>query len=223
MAGVTWSSFWYWSTVRTLDEARRRAAQAELEAERLRFAADLHDVQGHHLQVIALKAELVSRLIEVDPAAARREADEVRALAAQTLADTRAVVRDYRRVGLATEVDNAVAVLRSAGVDAVVDGDATLVPTALQGAAGHLIREGTTNVLRHARARRVRVSLHCGHEGAVVAIEDDGAPTAGRVTRDGTGIAGLRERFAALGGDVEAVPLPERGFRLEGRLPMSRA
>jgi two-component system, NarL family, sensor histidine kinase DesK len=209
---------WIWDVTLRLDQARENAAEVAVLRERLRFAGDLHDIQGHQLQAIALKAQLATRLIGVDDEAARRHAGDAHALALEALAETRELVQGYRRVGLATELANAVGILRAAGVDAAVEGRPEAVPAALQPLFGSLVREGATNLLRHTRARRCEIAVGREGDDVVVRVSDDGvardAPDG-----DGSGVAGLRERFAAVGGRVEAAPLAAGGFVLTGRAP----
>lgn len=191
---------WLWSVIRQLDDARAVAADLAVAEERLRFAAELHDVQGHHLQAIALKGELAERLIGHDDAAARAQAAAVSELARQALRETRGVVQGYRRTSLSTEIGNAVDILRAAGIAAAVDGDATLVPPALQPLFGALVREGTTNILRHTAAGACDLVVSVVDGRARVRLSNDGV----RATTGapGSGIDSLRERFAAVGGQL---------------------
>ncbi|MQA12952.1 MAG: histidine kinase [Pseudonocardiaceae bacterium] len=205
---------WFWEVTQRLDRARQAGADLAVTRERLRFAADLHDLQGHHLQVIALKGELVSRLIDADGAAARAQADELVTIARTALAETRDIVQGYRQADLHTEVSNAVRILAAAGIDAEVTGDTRAVPAAWQPLFGVLVREGTTNVLRHSQATRCALHL----DADTVRVCNDGA-TEPSALDGGSGLAGLRERFTAAGGDVEAGATGDGGFRLVGRVP----
>lgn len=210
---------WIWDVTLRLDEAREQAGEVAVLRERLRFAGDLHDIQGHQLQAIALKAQLAARLIGRDDEAARGHADDAHALALQALAETRDLVQGYRRVGLATELTNAVGILKAAGVDAEVEGTPESVPVALQPLFGSLVREGATNLLRHTRAARCEIAVERDGDDVVVRVIDDGVARVVAPSGDGTGVAGLQERFAAVGGQVEATPLAPRGFELCGRAP----
>lgn len=210
---------WIWDVTLRLDHAREQAGEVAVLRERLRFAGDLHDIQGHQLQAIALKAQLASRLVGRDDEAARRNADDAHALALQALAETRELVQGYRRVGLATELANAVGILQAAGVDAEVEGTPEAVPVALQPLFGSLVREGATNLLRHTKAARCEIAVERDGDDVVVRVIDDGVARVVVPTGDGTGVAGLRERFAAVGGRVDAEPLAPRGFELVGRAP----
>ncbi|GLW94313.1 hypothetical protein Aglo03_51290 [Actinokineospora globicatena] len=193
---------WLWSMARDLDQARRVAAELAVAEERLRFAAELHDIQGHHLQAIALKGELAARLIGHDDDAARVQASEVSELARTALRETRAVVHGYRRSSLSTEISNAVDILRAAGIDATVRGSATDVPPPLQPLFGILVREGTTNILRHSAAQSCSLTVKVDGGRVKVELRNDGVDD--RSSTPGSGLQGLRERFATVGGVVRA-------------------
>jgi len=209
------AQLWFWDAALELDRARQTSEALAVAEERLRFAADLHDVQGHHLQAIALKGELTSRLIGRDDEAARRHADEVADLARTALRETREVVLGYRRASLGTEITNAVGVLRAAGIETAVSGDAADVPPPLQPLFGALVREGTTNVLRHSRARRCDVAISVSDGQVSVRLRNDGARSEDGAAA-GSGLAGLRERFATVGGRVEVGATGADGFELVG-------
>ncbi|RKT67138.1 two-component system sensor histidine kinase DesK [Saccharothrix variisporea] len=212
---------WFWDAVLKLDQARQTSEALAVAEERLRFAADLHDIQGHHLQAIALKGELIARLIGRDDDLARTHADEVAELARTALKETRDVVQGYRRASLGTEITNAVGVLRAAGIETAVTGDAADVPPPLQPLFGALVREGTTNVLRHSRARRCAVAVDVGEGQVSVRVRNDGVrpdEPVGSSGEAGAGLAGLRERFATVGGLVEAAVSGVDGFELVGRV-----
>ncbi|MEV0676300.1 histidine kinase [Actinosynnema sp. NPDC050436] len=208
------AQLWFWDAVLKLDRGRQTSEALAVAEERLRFAADLHDVQGHHLQAIALKGELTARLIGRDDDAARRHAEEVAELARTALKETRDVVLGYRRASLGTEITNAVGLLRAAGIETSVSGDAADVPPPLQPLFGALVREGTTNVLRHSRARRCDVDIRVVDGRVSVRLRNDGVRPDDEAG-DGSGLAGLRERFATVGGRVE-VDAGAADFALEG-------
>ncbi|SJN15549.1 sensor histidine kinase [Micrococcus lylae] len=226
---------WFWRVMQRLEHARLQAADLAVTRERLRFASDLHDVQGHHLQVIALKAELAERLLakgRTEDAGAQLH--EVREQAREALAETRALVRDLREVSAERELANARDVLTAAGTHADVHVDPSLGP--LGPAAGRLVglaaREATTNILRHAHAEHARLELTAVPTDAFrlrLVVTNDGAPAVGAAdpvdpatsprpgerpsssaAADGrrgwgTGLAGLAERAEAAGGTLSAV------------------
>ncbi|WP_433361400.1 sensor histidine kinase [Streptosporangium sp. CA-115845] len=225
VASVAWIALgmlWAWDVADRLDQARRLAAELAVKDERLRFAADLHDIQGHHLQVIALKSELAERLAQADPVRAAAEMREVRRLATDALRDTRAVVQGYRRTTLEDEIANAAKVLAAAGIDTAVDHDratgADTLPEPARHVLGLVMREATTNVLRHSRARRAHIAydvedgrarLRVGNDGVVgdrvrLGVADDGDPERPRAGTDsGTGLRSLAERLERVGGTLD--------------------
>jgi two-component system sensor histidine kinase DesK len=172
-------------------------ARLAAENERSRIARDLHDLLGHSLTTITVKAGLAKRLAQLDPERAVREMAEVEQLSRSSLADVRAAVSGYRDVTLVGELASAHEVLRAAGVQAELPGAVDVVDPRLHEVFGWVIREGVTNVVRHARASRATIAL-----GATwITIDDNGrAGIAGA----GNGLTGLRERVEAAGGTLVA-------------------
>lgn len=184
------------------------------EQERLRIARDLHDLLGHALTTVTVKAELASRLATRDPERAAQEMAQVAELARQGLADVRAAVAGYREVSLATEIAVAREVLTAAGIRAELPPSTEEVPGHLRELFGWVVREGVTNAVRHSRAQRVRVSVS-SHS---IEVEDDGVGP-GSEGRSGSGLTGLVERVAEMGGRVETGAAGDRGFRLLVEVP----
>ncbi|MGY1750084.1 sensor histidine kinase [Modestobacter sp. SYSU DS0511] len=214
---------------RELTEAREELARNAVAEERLRFARDLHDLLGHSLSLIALKSELARRLAERDPARAAAEMGDVEEAARRALAEVRDAVSGYRQVNAAQALAEARAALTGAGIAVRLPDRVPVLPGTVDAALGWVVREATTNVLRHSGARRVTVSLTEDGVTAALAIEDDGAGTgAGERIQvvgasSGSGLAGLRERVAALGGEFTAGPVDDGGWRLAVRLPLQPA
>ncbi len=202
LPAAAWVQMWVWElTIGVRDAGDTRAELARVR-ERLRFAADLHDIQGHHLQVLALKTELAERLIDRDPDAARRAIHEAQQIARTALEETRTLAQGYRQVSLRDEIVNAASVLEAAGavveVDIPDDLDNPLLATAL--------REATTNILRHSQAGHVRITGSLGPP--TLRVVNDGV---GSVTnRRGSGLTSLAERFAAAGGDLRTEHAEDR-------------
>ncbi|MBD3943464.1 sensor histidine kinase [Microbacterium sp. NEAU-LLC] len=201
--------------MRSIDSlGRMRMAQREVERlaaerERGRVARDIHDILGHSLTVITVKTELARRLVDADPERAKAELAEVEALSRGALADVRATVAGFRGVSVSGEL--AAARVALAAVDIALDAPATTeaVRPEHRELAGWVVREGVTNVVRHAQASRCRIRL----EPRRVAVEDDGiGPVEGEA---GTGLAGLRERVDAAGGRLAVGRSDLGGFRLE--------
>lgn len=210
------------AAVRQLHELREQLAEAAVGRERLRFARDLHDLLGHTLSLIVVKAEIVQRLAERDPTATSEHAHDIVTIGRNALVEVREAVTGYRETTLAREVDNARAALCDAGVQAVVRhrGVAAL-PARTSQLLGWAVREGVTNVIRHSGARHCEIDVTGGDGGVELAITDDGRGMAGGGT--GNGLAGLRERMAAAGGEVRAEDRVGGGFRLWVSLPAEQA
>ena len=207
------SMLWWWDIVRELDRARLTEANLAATQERLRLASDVHDLQGHHLQVVALQLELAERLSADPPAAlehiraARREVDEARV-------GTRALAARFRGVPLPDELANAADLLRAAGldVDLAVSPDAAGAPS---DALGPVVRESTTNILKHGGGRFARLSLQRDAAGWRYRAENDrGSAAAGR----GAGIDGMTARLAEAGGSL-VTELDDDVFVLDARVP----
>ncbi|MFE9693585.1 sensor histidine kinase [Micromonospora sp. NPDC005806] len=203
VAAVSWVQVWFWDL---LVEARQgQAARARLAAaeERLRFARDVHDLLGHDLTVIALKAELAARLAPVDAARAGREAAEVQRLAGSALHRVREAVHGYRTVDLAEQVAAVGEVLRSSGVRCTVVPPAGDLPAAVAADLAAVLREAGTNVLRHSRAGWCRIEITREDGLVTMTVRNDGALDAGPDEHSG-GLRGLADRLAPAGGSVHA-------------------
>jgi two-component system sensor histidine kinase DesK len=177
------------------DEARRLAVVAERE----RIARDLHDVLGHTLTVVAVKADLAAKLVDRDPAAARREVEEIHRTARQALADVRSAVTGMRSATLAAELAGARDALDSARIAPDVRVDAGALPPPVETALAYVLREAVTNVVRHSGAGRCTIALSRDDAAARLEVRDDGR---GGAAREGNGIAGMRLRLAPLGGTL---------------------
>ncbi|GAA1310283.1 MAG: sensor histidine kinase [Brachybacterium tyrofermentans] len=185
-------SLWLAAMVRELDDAREALAQLAVAEERLRFARDLHDVTGRDLSVIAVKSELVAQLAEREDPRAVEHGREVAQIARASLTEIRALVRGYREVDLATELRGTASLLRSAQAEVTVYGASEDVPARHRGTAAWVLREGGTNVLRHADPSAVTITLTSGG----VTLVNDGAPGDSEVI-EGSGLIGMRERLGA--------------------------
>ncbi|GLK17862.1 sensor histidine kinase [Herbiconiux flava] len=206
-----------------------RATQAELEAvtaerERGRVARDIHDILGHSLTVITVKSELAARLLDVDPGRARAEIQDVETIARGALADVRATVSGVRGTTASGELAAARGALDAAGVRAELPSSTDVVPAAQRELVGWVIREGVTNVVRHAGASRCRIRIA---EDSVT-IDDDGTgpvvtAVGGPSAAPSTGLRGLRERVESVGGTLEVGRGELGGFALTVTLPRARA
>jgi len=214
---VSFAMFGFFKIVQSnvaLAAARAEVARLAAEAERSRIARDLHDLLGHSLTTITVKAGLARRLAERgDAERSLREITEVEQLSRRTLGDVRAAVAGHRDVTLAGELATSREVLRAAGIIAELPGSVDVVEPGLSELFGWVVREGVTNVVRHSRAIHCRISLARDW----IEIVDDGA---GGTAGAGNGLAGLRERVEAAGGTLSASG-GFSGFRLRAAVPQT--
>ncbi|MEJ8643582.1 histidine kinase [Streptomyces sp. MS1.HAVA.3] len=217
----TWGfSGWLLNTVHELDRSREVQARLAVAEERLRFGRDLHDVMGRNLAVIALKSELAVQLARRERPEAVEQMIEVQRIAQESQREVRDVVRGYREADLAVELEGARGVLRAAGMDCRVEFEAGReLASDVQSALGWVVREATTNVLRHGDAHRCLIRLTAPQTGPVtLVVENDGAPDT-PAGPPGSGLAGLRERLAALDGTLQAGLVGGGRFRLLAEIP----
>ena len=198
---MTVSSLWWWDVLVTLDRARASEARLAATQERLRVATDVHDLQGHHLQVIALQLELAERLLPVDPENGLEQLRAARVSVDEARQGTRDLATRFRSVPLGDELANARDLLTAAGleVEAVIADDADAAPAS---DLGPVIRETTTNVLRHGGGGRVRLLLaRTGTSWRYEIANDVGPDTVDE--REGSGLDGVRRRIAEAGGSLD--------------------
>jgi two-component system, NarL family, sensor histidine kinase DesK len=207
-----------------LSEARAELARLAVAEERERFARDLHDLLGHTLSVIALKAELAGRLLPDRPDEATTEVGEVESVARQALGEVREAVSGYRQPTLDGELAGARMALSAAGIEASVERPAVALDPTTEAVLAWAVREGATNVIRHSGARHCDLRLSAWLAGTTLEIVDDGVGAAssngsGSSSGGGHGLAGLAERVRSVDGRVESGRLSGGGFRLAVRVP----
>ncbi len=227
---------WFWGTVFPgvlasmgckiwFNAARRnealRLSQEELAhmarvAERERIGRDLHDLLGHTLSVIALKSELAGKLIGRDAGAAVEEMREVERISRKALMEVRRAVTGMRTPGMLAEMANIKVAMNAALVEFEYDAEPLVLSQEIEGVLGFVVREGATNVIRHAHARRCRLLIKRNGDRVRMEMEDDGR---GGVVETGNGLRGLRERIETVGGDLEIVSPLGGGTRLVAHLP----
>ncbi len=212
--------------IRDLHTARRELARLAVIEERERLSRDLHDLLGQTLSVITIKSELARRLVQEEPDRCAQELAEIEHVSRQMLREVRKTVAGYRQPTLANELDGARQLLEAAGVEYVVEQTTGDLPPALDAILAWTIREGMTNVIRHSRAKQCLIQLVRNQGMAEAMILNDGEQPEDRQdprTCQGSGLAGLCERVAALGGTMEAGSLDVSGkkhFRLWVALPL---
>ncbi len=196
-------SLWWWDVLVTLDRARLSEARLAATQERLRVATDVHDLQGHHLQVIALQLELAERLFERDPGASREQLRAARASVDDARQGTRDLALRFRSASLRDELSNAVDLLRAAGTDATVDVDADC-DAAPADVLGPVVRETTTNALRHGGGEWARLSLtREGGSWRYRIVNDAAAHPVAHHDGGGAGLEGMERRAKDAGGTLE--------------------
>ncbi len=203
-------------------DAKLRLANEEIEqlaavAERERIARDLHDVLGHTLSVIVLKAELARRLIERDPTRAAQEIADVEKTARTALSEVREAIGGYRSQGLPAEMELARNTLQSAGVVLACESPLPHLHPSEETVLCLAVREAVTNIVRHAHATHCSICFATSSDGfQTLLITDDGTPPK---LQEGNGLRGMRERIQSLGGRLSITTDP--GVTLLIELPQT--
>ncbi|WP_344349580.1 sensor histidine kinase [Catellatospora coxensis] len=203
--------------IRELSATREELARAAVEGERLRFARDLHDLLGHSLSLIVVKAEVVRRTAGRDASAAAREAAEIEQIGRTALAEVRQAVSGYRARAFAAELATAGAALTDAGIEPTVRTTAEALPAAVDDAFAWAVREAATNVIRHSGAGSCVIALSRTDHWQLE-VRDDGRGIPADAT-PGNGLRGLAERLALVGGSLSTVDLSGGGFVLRATAP----
>lgn len=213
-------------------QAREREAKRRADEERLRIARELHDVLAHNISLINVQSGVALHLIDQQPEQARSALSAINQASADALQEVRSVLGVLRgereRPPLAPtagldRLDELISRAASSGVEVAlrVSGQRRQLPASVDLAAFRIVQESLTNIVRHAGARAATVELTYNDGELELEIDDDGRG-ASPPSSDGagSGIAGMRERATALGGEFDAGPLPGRGFRVRARLPI---
>ena len=213
-------------------QAREQEARRKADEERLRIARELHDVLAHNISLINVQSGVALHLIDDQPEQARSALSAINQASADALREVRSVLGVLRgnreqaplapTVGLG-QLHDLVSRAAAAGVEVELraTGDRRPLPASVDLAAFRIVQESLTNIVRHAGASAATVELTYGDGELQIQIDDDG-PGTGLLSDNGagSGIAGMRERAAALGGEFDAGPLPGSGFRVRARLPI---
>jgi two-component system sensor histidine kinase DesK len=237
LALVNRAPVWLWELLVRAEATQQVEARAAAAEERNRFGRDVHDILGHDLTVIALKAELAARTAEADPASSAREAEEARAIAESALGRLRGALAPRRQdLDVRSEVDQMVRILAAAGLNTDVEvSDVDASAPALR-ALTMAAKEATTNVLRHSDAQRCRIVLRSdGHrvrlevtndrprpdrspQGPTRSGSESSGPESSGRGRSSSGLAGLRERVIGVGGTVAVHHLAD-SFTIDVSVP----
>jgi signal transduction histidine kinase len=210
---------------------RAQAARRRADEERLRIARELHDVLAHSISVINVQAGMGLALLDTDPEQARTALTTIKSASKEALGEVRQVLDTLRAPGDAPRapapgldrLPELVEQAAAAGLTVHVEGAARRLPPGADLAAFRIVQEALTNVVRHSGSRQARVHIE-ERDGALrLRVDDDGPPTGADAGGSGNGLAGMRERAAALGGTIEAGPRPDGGFRVLAVLPLENA
>lgn len=194
------------------DEVARLAKVAERE----RIGRDLHDLLGHTLSVVAIKAELANKLFGRDPVAAQAEIADVEKIAREALGQVRRAVTGMRAVGIRAEFANARLALGAVAVDFDYRAPDFALHPEVETVLALALREAATNIIRHAGAKRCSAELLREGANVVLTVRDDGV---GGALVDGNGLSGMRERIEGLGGSLRVASERGRGTELRIALP----
>lgn len=190
------------------DKIQRRLARSEAEieqlatiAERERIARDLHDVVGHTLSVITMKAELAQRVMDAEPERSRQELSEIENVARTALDEVRQTITGYKHLGMRTEFANVQKSLQSANIDTHFEPppESIAVSAEHESALIMVLKEASTNIIRHSKARNCSIALEDSGSGVVLTVHDDGI---GYKEQMGNGVTGMTERIVSLGGTL---------------------
>ncbi|MFF0969005.1 sensor histidine kinase [Streptomyces sp. NPDC003703] len=208
---------------------RAQAARRRADEERLRIARELHDVLAHSISVINVQAGVGLALLDTDPEQARTALTTIKAASKEALGEVRQVLGTLRTPGDAPRApapgldrlpelaDQAA----HAGLTVEIEGTPPPLPPGTALAAFRIVQEALTNVVRHSGSRHARVRLAHGGGTLRLRVDDDGPATGAAAGGSGNGLAGMRERAAALGGTIEAGPRPGGGWRVLAELPLT--
>ncbi|MFE6973421.1 sensor histidine kinase [Streptomyces sp. NPDC057682] len=210
---------------------RARAERRRADEERLRIARELHDVLAHSISVINVQAGVGLALIDTDPEQARTALTTIKAASKEALGEVRQVLDTLRTPGDAPRapapglgrLPELVEQAASTGLTVTVttEGERGTVPPGADLAAFRIVQEALTNVVRHSGSRTARVLVGYGQGRVLLRIDDDGPATGTEAGGSGNGLAGMRERAAALGGTIEAGTASGGGFRVQAELPLT--
>jgi two-component system, NarL family, sensor histidine kinase DesK len=205
--------------VRLVEQLRRtqqELARTVVERERLRFAQDLHDLLGHTLSLIVVKAEVVRRLAPADADRAAAEAADIERIGRNALAEVREAVTGYREHSFARELDNARTVLTDIGVGVTVNETGPPLSVEADNVFRWVLREAVTNMMRHSEATRCDIAVSANTGGATLTVRDNGV---GGHPSPGNGLRGLAERVQQAGGTLHFGPASDGGIELTAHLP----
>lgn len=211
LVGLMFPNKRFYDVMAELEEARESEAELAVIRERMRFASDLHDIQGHTLHVVKLKIALAQKLLHSDAKRVEQELAEVYALIGDTITHTKALAYGQRKLNLSAELENARNLLEAAGIRIRIERSREVGVCANE-LLGQVLRETTTNILRHSRAELVRIELS---EHSISVVNDG---VADDVLPELRGLATLAQRVSDGGGEL-IVAIEHKRFRTAATFP----
>ena len=219
--------------VASIQDRAEQDARRRIDEERLRIARELHDVVAHTMATINVQAGVAAHVLSSRPEAAAESLQAIKAASKEGLKELRAILNVLRQADDAdptqptpgtAQLETLIAGARQAGLETTftVTGEQVPLPAAVDLAAYRIVQESLTNAIRHAGPATAAVSLGYHHDELRIDVTDTGrgqSVSAAAGQSGGHGLAGMRERAAAVGGTVETGPGPGGGFRVAARLP----
>ncbi len=218
---------------RLLEQEHTLRAEQRVQAERVRMARELHDMIGHSISVISLHADVAREALGHNEEATRQALTHIRTATSETMRELRVTVKFLRNATDTEASPRAVATLanlnaliapaKASGLQITLSqpDDLPALPTTVDSAAYRIVQEALTNVLRHAQATQVWISLGFGEQTLTLQIRDNGGKIDTPI-RWGSGLTGMSERVRLLGGTVQATPQTTGGFCVEAYLPLEK-
>jgi signal transduction histidine kinase len=216
------------------ERTREEEALRRVDEERIRIAREVHDIVAHGLSVVTVQAQAGLSTIESDTGQTRSSLETIRDTGKDALTELRSMLDVLRTgetdaprdpsAGLA-DLEDLAETVREAGiaVDVALEGETGHLPEFIGLSAYRIVQEALTNVMRHSEATRVDVVVRVGATDLFIEVTDDGQSSQAGESEPGHGIAGMRERAAALGGTFSAGPRDSGGFRVVATIPLPRS
>jgi signal transduction histidine kinase len=221
------------------ERTREEEARRQVDAERLRIARELHDVLAHGIATISVQAGVAAHVLDERPERAAEALRTIKSTSREALRELRGILGVLREAdadepreptpGL-SQIERLVDATSHAGVSTRVriSGQRRPLPATVDLAAYRIVQESLTNVLRHAAGASAQVAISYSDAEMTISVDDDGLAEPPRSTTSnghgrasGHGILGMRERAHALGGELDAGPRANGGFRVRARLPVA--
>ncbi|WP_052591036.1 sensor histidine kinase [Luteipulveratus mongoliensis] len=210
-------------TIADLRETRSQLAAAAVQQERDRFSDDLHDLLGHSLSVIVVAAQVVQRAVTTTPDVAVDAGEQIETVGRRALGEVRAAVDSYRTHTLAEELRGADHALRSSGIDLSTPETIPGLPPAADAELALIVREMTTNVIRHSNAHHCCITIERDRETVRCRVEDDGDADATAAARARSGLVSVRNRLDRVGGALSITAVQPHGLRVDVTLQVPRS